>query len=61
MNIGTFRAGDWPSIVPGWAELEGRISYLPSETEEKAKSELESALNEVMLGDEWLKIHPISF
>jgi len=58
LNIGTFRAGDWPSTVAGWAELEARISYLPGETEEGIKDETKQALEEVVATDEWLKEHP---
>lgn len=58
LNIGTFKAGDWPSTVAGWAELEARISYLPEETEEKVKKEVENSIGEVVSKDEWLVGHP---
>lgn len=58
LNIGTFRAGDWPSTVAGWAELEARISYLPGETEEGIKDEIKQALEDVVAKDKWLKEHP---
>ena len=58
LNIGTFRAGDWPSTVAGWAELEARISYLPGETEEGIKEEGEQVVEEVAATDKWLKEHP---
>jgi acetylornithine deacetylase len=57
LNVGTFKAGDWPSTVPGWAELEARISYLPGETEEGIKKEVSQAIQEVVDGDSWLKEH----
>jgi acetylornithine deacetylase len=58
LNIGTFRAGDWPSTVAGWAELEARISYLPGETEESIKEEVKKVVEEVAAKDKWLKENP---
>jgi acetylornithine deacetylase len=58
LNIGTFKAGDWPSTVAGWAQLEARVSYLPWEKEEDIKKEVEAAVEEVALIDEWLREHP---
>ncbi len=57
LNIGKYRAGDWPSTVPGWAEIEARISFLPGETSEEVKSEVEDAVYSAA-DDEWLKQHP---
>jgi len=57
LNIGTFKAGDWPSTVAGWAQLEARISYLPWEKEEDIKKEVEAAVEQVTRDDEWLKEH----
>jgi len=58
LNIGTFRAGDWPSTVAGSAVLEARISYLPNETAEQIKREVEEAIAETARKDEWLIEHP---
>ncbi len=58
LNIGTFKAGDWVSTVPGQAVLEARISYLPRETEAQMKEEVEGAIAEVARQDEWLAEHP---
>ncbi len=58
LNIGTFNAGDWPSTVAGWAQLEARVSYLPWEKEGDIKKEVEAAVEEVAQGDEWLKERP---
>lgn len=58
LNIGIFRAGDWVSTVAGAAQLEARISYLPEETEESMRCEVEQAVSEVAAKDEWLKEHP---
>jgi len=57
LNIGTFKAGDWPSTVAGWAQLEARISYLPWEKEDEIKKEVEAAVEEVAHSDEWLREH----
>lgn len=58
LNIGTFRAGDWPSTVAGWAELEARISYLPGETEEGIMEEIKQAVEGVAAKDKWLRENP---
>ena len=58
LNIGTFRAGDWPSTVAGSAVLQARISYLPNESEEQIKKEVEEAIAETARKDEWLIEHP---
>jgi acetylornithine deacetylase len=58
LNIGTFKAGDWPSTVAGWAVLEARISYLPGEAEEGIKEEVKQVVEEVAAKDKWLKEHP---
>jgi acetylornithine deacetylase len=58
LNIGTFRAGDWPSTVAGWAELEARISYLPGETEEGITEEIKQVVEGVAAKDKWLKENP---
>ncbi len=58
LNIGTFRAGDWPSTVAGSAVLEARISYLPSETEAAVRKEVEEAIEEVASKDDWMADHP---
>jgi len=58
LNMGTYRAGDWPSTVAGWAELECRISTIPGEKIEDVRREIQQAVDEVAGGDEWLKEHP---
>ena len=58
LNIGTLKAGDWPSTVAGWAQLEARVSYLPLEKEEDIKKEVEAAVEEVAHDDEWLRERP---
>jgi acetylornithine deacetylase len=58
LNIGTFRAGDWPSNVAGWATMECRISFVPGETEVSVKKEIEERVMEGANRDPWLKEHP---
>ena len=58
LNIGTFKAGDWPSTVAGWAQLEARISYLPEEAEADVKKEVEQAVRDVAATDDWLTERP---
>jgi acetylornithine deacetylase len=58
LNIGTFHAGDWPSSVAGSASMECRISFVPGETEESVKKEIEARVAETAARDPWLKEHP---
>ncbi|MBA7709600.1 N-formyl-4-amino-5-aminomethyl-2-methylpyrimidine deformylase [subsurface metagenome] len=55
--ISTYRAGDWPSTVAGWAEIEGRISYVPGESLDEAKHQVEQVVNDTAYADEWLRHH----
>jgi acetylornithine deacetylase len=56
--IGSVRAGDWPSTVAGWAEVECRIGYLPGETREGVRAEVEDTCRRAVAGDPWLAEHP---
>ncbi len=58
LNVGTLRAGDWPSTVPGEAVIEGRISYLPGEQEEAVRAEVEAAVAKAAGTSPWLTRHP---
>lgn len=58
LNIGTFKAGDWPSTVAGSATLDARVSYLPNETEADIKKEVEEVIRAVASKDEWMAEHP---
>lgn len=58
MTIGIMRAGDWPATVAGWAEIEGRIGFPPSETGSQVQNEIENKVAEVASGDAWMKEHP---
>jgi len=58
LNLGAFRAGDWPSTVPGEAVIEGRISYLPGEEELEVRRQVEEAVAVAAQGSDWLHAHP---
>lgn len=58
MTIGILRAGDWPATVAGWAELEGRIGFPPSETGEDVKNQIEEAIRKAAELDPWMREHP---
>lgn len=58
LNVGTYRAGDWVSMVPGWAEIECRMSYIPSESADDVKNRVQQAINKATKQDEWLSQHP---
>jgi len=58
LNIGTYKAGDWPSTVAGWAEIECRISHVPGEEFDEVKGQLQRAIEAVAQQDEWLSEHP---
>ena len=58
LNIGTLKAGDWPSSVAGFAELECRISFIPGESMGDIKTMVENVVRETAQTDSWLKEHP---
>ncbi len=58
LSVGRVRAGDWPSSVPDWLELEGRYGIAPGESVEAACAELESAVRNAAAQDDWLRLHP---
>ncbi|BCX02169.1 MAG: putative metallohydrolase YodQ [Candidatus Roseilinea sp.] len=58
LNVGVVRAGDWPSTVPGRAEIEVRMSFIPGETEASVKREIAERINAVAQRSAWLRDHP---
>ena len=58
LNIGTYKAGDWPSTVPSWAEIECRIGSIPGEDTAVVKKQVEATIKRVAQADEWLKEYP---
>ncbi|WP_030171597.1 ArgE/DapE family deacylase [Spirillospora albida] len=59
IEVGTVRAGDWPSTVPGDLVAEGRIGVALGEPERDARDALERAVAEVCASDAWLSRHPV--
>jgi acetylornithine deacetylase len=58
LSVGSVRAGDWPSTVAGWAEIEARVGYLPGETREEVRAEVESVCRGAGADDPWMRDHP---
>jgi len=54
INIGVIRAGDWPSTVPGFCDIECRIGFPPGETREQVMAEVEGAVRKAADSDDWL-------
>ncbi|GIV85113.1 MAG: putative metallohydrolase YodQ [Candidatus Roseilinea sp.] len=58
LNVGVVRAGDWPSTVPGRAEVEVRMSFAPGETEASVKRAIAERIHAVAQRSAWLREHP---
>lgn len=58
LNIGTIRAGDWPSSVPDSAEIDCRIGFVPGETLAGIRNLVAASLADVAASDPWLLDHP---
>jgi len=58
LNLGRMTAGDWPSTVAGFAELEGRISFVPGETKAEIMALIENKVKETAQADPWLRECP---
>jgi len=58
INIGTMKAGDWPSNVAGSAEMECRIGFIPGEKMDNIKNMIENMVRDVSQKDPWLQEHP---
>src|SRR4029077_4631187 len=58
MTIGIMRAGDWPATVAGWAEIEGRVGFPPSESGSEVQGEIEGVGKDVVGNDPWMRGHP---
>lgn len=57
INIGTVRAGSWPSSVPELLVAEGRAGLVPGETLEAFKTELSREISGLADADPWLRDH----
>ncbi len=58
LNVGVLKAGDWPSSVAGWAEMDCRVSFTPDEKMEVTKKLIEETIFQESQSDSWLKEHP---
>jgi acetylornithine deacetylase len=58
VNVGTFRAGDWPSSVPGQAVLGVRVGFPPGWTPDEALKRVADAVAAAATADPWLAEHP---
>jgi acetylornithine deacetylase len=57
LNVGTLKAGDWPSSVAGFAVMECRIGFVPGETETGIREMIETLVSKVADEDEWMREH----
>ena len=58
INIGTVRAGTWPSSVPETLVAEGRAGLVPGESLEGTRAAMLAAIATVVEADPWLRAHP---
>jgi acetylornithine deacetylase len=58
VNVGTVRAGDWPSSVPGLAVLGVRVGFPRSWTPADAFANVTAAITAAAATDPWLASHP---
>jgi acetylornithine deacetylase len=58
LNIGSLRAGDWPSTVAGRAAMECRIAFIPPQTMAEVRREVEDRIAAAAQADSWLREHP---
>lgn len=55
VNIGIMKGGEWPSMVAGWAEIEGGVGFLPNKNLEQVQEELRTLL--ANFPDPWTREH----
>ncbi len=58
VNVGTLRAGDWPSSVPGEAVVGLRVGFPPGWTPDEALKRVTDAVAAAAAADPWLTSHP---
>ncbi|GAB2841833.1 ArgE/DapE family deacylase [Actinocorallia aurea] len=59
IEVGTVRAGDWSSSVPGDLVAEGRVGVALGESPDEARRALEEAVAAACAADPWLAGHPV--
>jgi len=55
LNVGLMHAGEWPSMVPAKAVIEGGVGFLPNKSMGEVKRELKQVIEKS--GSEWLRGH----
>jgi len=60
LSVGRVQAGDWPSSVPDWLEIDGRYGVAPGESLESARAEFGETLARLGDHDPWLAENPPS-
>jgi acetylornithine deacetylase len=58
VNVGVFRAGDWPSSVPGEATVGLRVGFPPAWTPDEALKRVADVVAGEATGEPWLASHP---
>ncbi|MCC6705481.1 MAG: peptidase [Thermomicrobiales bacterium] len=58
INVGTLRAGTWPSSVPELAVMEGRAGLVPGEDLDTFKAQFLDRVEAIAAADDWLREHP---
>jgi acetylornithine deacetylase/succinyl-diaminopimelate desuccinylase-like protein len=58
LNLGTFRAGNWPSSVPSVARLGVRFGFSRQWTAARAEARLREVVASAARSDPWLAEHP---
>jgi len=58
LHLGLLRAGDWPPTVAGWAEMEGRVGFIPGEKMKDIKKVVKETMNKAVSLDSWMKDNP---
>ncbi|HET7094573.1 MAG TPA: ArgE/DapE family deacylase, partial [Thermomicrobiales bacterium] len=58
INIGTVRAGSWPSSAPEWLVAEGRAGLVPGETLPVFKEQFSAEVARLAATDPWLRDNP---
>ncbi|MGJ9383731.1 acetylornithine deacetylase [Salipaludibacillus neizhouensis] len=60
INIGKIEGGEWPSSVPDFVILEGRMGVSPDEQMEDARLEIETWIEGLGEVEPWFNVHPAS-
>ena len=58
LNVGIVRGGDWPSTVPAFAELHGRLSFFPGVSYESVCERIVDTVRAAAVRDHWLSLNP---